>query len=57
MFWSKFGLKVVAFLPAAKPTGLAETNSSFFLMICPKKAKTVKTNMVAYVIWVMDFKS
>ena len=51
------------FLVAAKPTTLVETNSSsffllsFFLIICPKMAKTVQTNMVAYVILAINFKS
>ena len=52
------------FLPAAKPTGLGETDflllSFFFLKRCKKSfktAKSVQTNMVAYVVWAINFKS
>ena len=40
-------------------TTLMEMNflSFFFLIICPKEGQTVQTNMVAYKVWVTDFKS
>ena len=50
---------IIFFLPAAKPTGLVETDSSFFFFLIKvqKKAKTVQRNMVAYVVLAMNFKS
>ena len=45
-------LKFRTFLPAAKPTGLVETNFlSFFLMIFPNiPTKTSQPNMTAYLV-------
>ena len=50
------------FLPAAKPTGLVEASYvlSFFFFLPPfgpKRVKTAQTNMVAYVVWDINFKS
>ena len=47
------------FLPAAKPTGLVGVSWFFlsFLIKVQKKVKTVKINMVAYVVWVINFES
>ena len=44
------------FLVAAMPTTL-EANVLLSSVKVPKKAKTVQTNMVEYVIWIIDFKS
>ena len=58
----KVALRLCPILIAAKPTSLVELTgffllSFFFLPFVPKRVKTVQTNMVAYVIWAIYFKS
>ena len=50
---------IKSFLVAAKPSNSSrgELSSFFLLSKCKKRVKTVQTNMVAYVIWAINFKS
>ena len=47
------------FLPAVQPTGLVETNVLSFFHQSSKEVKTkrIQTNMVAWVVWAINFKS